>query len=321
MDAANYSLLQASLEVLGLSLMAFILGILTCALLRKLGICCRARFDDEPSLFALKEPAAFDVSPTAPTPISGSTSTPTFAFNNASLVNTSTTIPAPVAVAPAQVDVPPISTRFEKPIPEPLSVPIPEPIAIPKPELTTPTIEVTLPNPAPITSVVPELAPLPTSATVSTATTTEATAAPETNSGYVVDINTLLRRSPETPPVATIAAATKHQSYDPNTGRVAHSVSIADLLNTQTDLIDNLRKLEGITPRIEAILNEAGIKNYHALSKTDPNRLKQILEAAGEQFKHHDPQSWPFQAELAAKGEWTRLQDYQSYLQSNKTES
>jgi glycine cleavage system pyridoxal-binding protein P len=28
----------------------------------------------------------------------------------------------------------------------------------------------------------------------------------------------------------------------------------------------------------------------------------------------HDPKSWPYQAELAQKGEWERLKEYQNLL-------
>ncbi len=49
-----------------------------------------------------------------------------------------------------------------------------------------------------------------------------------------------------------------------------------------------------------------------------PEEIKPILEAAGNQFKMHDPKSWPYQAELANKGEWERLKEYQNLLISGR---
>jgi predicted flap endonuclease-1-like 5' DNA nuclease len=299
MDITNYSLTNASLEIIGLSLLAFILGVVTCYVLKKLGICCRSKQTEEPSLFTLKEPAAFDLNQSNDFAGLAPTSTNTFAFNNAALGSAIANTPT---LSSASID---SSSDLREPNPSEY-----------RSELATPTIEVALPTP--MTAVAPELPPMPAVPVMQPSNTHSIEDLTQAGSGYVVDINTLLRRNPETTPVATLAAASKHQSSEQN-GRVASTVSIAELLNTETDLIDNLRKLEGITPRIEAILNESGIKNYQTLSKTDNIRLKQILETAGEPFKNLDPQSWPFQAELAAKGEWARLQDYQSYLQSNKT--
>ena len=290
MDATHYSLTQASLEIIGLTLLMFVLGIVTCTLLRKLGLCCRKAVDDEPSLFTLKEPAAFD-------------------FDSVSNKSTTqTTIRLNESNSQAANDIPTLHlpTSFEN-----------QPSA-PRPDLMTPLLDIELPTPTPVTITPPVLPPI--TIPHSTSHNDHAVATHErSGSGYVVDIDTLLRRKPEEPPTATIAAASKHQGYDttqrnpmqPNT------VSIADLLNTQTDLIDNLRKLAGVTPRIEALLNEAGIKNYSSLAQKSPRELKHILAAAGEQFQQIDPQTWPFQAELASKGEWTRLQDYQSYLKTN----
>jgi hypothetical protein len=45
-----------------------------------------------------------------------------------------------------------------------------------------------------------------------------------------------------------------------------------------------------------------------------PEAIKPLLNAAGSQFKLHDPKSWPYQAELAAKGDWVQLKQYQDLL-------
>ncbi|MFN3786014.1 MAG: hypothetical protein ACK4RS_04155, partial [Thiothrix sp.] len=77
---------------------------------------------------------------------------------------------------------------------------------------------------------------------------------------------------------------------------------------------DDLKKLEGIGPKLEKILNAAGIQRYTQLAAMTPDEIRPLLEAAGNQFRMHDPQSWPYQAELAAKGDWERLREYQNLL-------
>ncbi len=81
-----------------------------------------------------------------------------------------------------------------------------------------------------------------------------------------------------------------------------------------TDYVDDLTKIEGIGPKIEQLLNEAGILNFAQLKSADHDTLKAILDNAGPQFKMHEPESWPKQADLADKGEWKKLEALQDTL-------
>ena len=54
------------------------------------------------------------------------------------------------------------------------------------------------------------------------------------------------------------------------------------------------------------------------LATMDRDALKAILDAGGSQFKLHEPKSWPYQAELAAKQNWQRLKEYQDFLISGR---
>ncbi len=126
--------------------------------------------------------------------------------------------------------------------------------------------------------------------------------------GYTADINSLLR-NPE-PPVPN--APLRHEVID------AGSASMGDIAPGLTSIAlghkDDLKKLEGIGPKLEQVLNAAGVRNFAQLASMTPEELKPILEEAGSQFKMHDPKSWPYQAELANKGEWERLKEYQNLL-------
>ncbi len=82
----------------------------------------------------------------------------------------------------------------------------------------------------------------------------------------------------------------------------------------EPEIIDDLKIVEGIGPKIEDVLKKAGILTFEQLSKTPSEQISEILEAAGSQFKMHDPTTWSAQAELAAKQEWEKLKAYQDYL-------
>lgn len=81
---------------------------------------------------------------------------------------------------------------------------------------------------------------------------------------------------------------------------------------------DDLKKIEGIGPKIAGLLNDAGIVTFADLGKATKKTLTTILSDAGNRYKMHDPTSWPRQAKLAAKGDWTELQKLQDKLVGGK---
>ena len=81
---------------------------------------------------------------------------------------------------------------------------------------------------------------------------------------------------------------------------------------------DDLKKIEGIGPKIAELFNEAGINTFSALASTPAEKLKEILDAAGPHFASHDPGTWPKQSELAAAGKWDELKTWQDELNGGK---
>lgn len=81
-----------------------------------------------------------------------------------------------------------------------------------------------------------------------------------------------------------------------------------------TSYVDDLTKIEGIGPKIEQLLNEAGILNFAQVKSSDRDTIKSILDTGGPQFKMHEPESWPKQAEYADDAEWEKLEKYQDEL-------
>jgi predicted flap endonuclease-1-like 5' DNA nuclease len=81
---------------------------------------------------------------------------------------------------------------------------------------------------------------------------------------------------------------------------------------------DDLKRIEGIGPKIESILNNAGIHTFAQLAATEVQQLQQILSAAGERYHLADPHSWPEQSQLAASGDWSRLEALQDQLKGGR---
>lgn len=82
----------------------------------------------------------------------------------------------------------------------------------------------------------------------------------------------------------------------------------------KTPKLNDLKVIEGIGPKIEQLLQSAGIDTWEALANTPVERLREILEAAGPRYQIHDPSTWPAQARFAANGQWEELKDYQDML-------
>jgi len=77
---------------------------------------------------------------------------------------------------------------------------------------------------------------------------------------------------------------------------------------------DDLTKIEGIGPAISNHLNDAGVYSFAQLAQLNPQQISDILSAAGMASAMFDPATWPEQANLAAAGEWERLQHWQQAL-------
>lgn len=134
--------------------------------------------------------------------------------------------------------------------------------------------------------------------------------------GYTADINSLLRNPEPSAPSTPSTTAFRNGVSDLGTASV--SSTSPSLTSVALGHKDDLKKLEGIGPKLEQVLNAAGVRNFMQLASMTPEEIKPILEAAGNQFKMHDPKSWPYQAELASKGEWERLKEYQNLLISGR---
>ena len=81
---------------------------------------------------------------------------------------------------------------------------------------------------------------------------------------------------------------------------------------------DDLKRIEGIGPRIEKMLNDDQIFTWAELADAPVERLKGLLRRGGDRYRMHDPKSWPDQARLAAEGRWEELKELQDILQGGR---
>ena len=74
---------------------------------------------------------------------------------------------------------------------------------------------------------------------------------------------------------------------------------------------DDLKKIEGIGPKIASVLAEAGISTFEALSKAKAEDIAEIIK---DVRGNHVTTTWPKQAEMAAEGKWDELKEWQDKL-------
>ncbi|MDP5157950.1 MAG: bL21 family ribosomal protein, partial [Flaviramulus sp.] len=82
-----------------------------------------------------------------------------------------------------------------------------------------------------------------------------------------------------------------------------------------TDKADDLKKVEGIGPKIAETLIAAGISTFAELAKTDAAKISEIIS---DVRGNHVADTWPAQAKLAAEGKWDELKKWQDELNGGK---
>ncbi|MBV7269642.1 50S ribosomal protein L21 [Winogradskyella luteola] len=78
---------------------------------------------------------------------------------------------------------------------------------------------------------------------------------------------------------------------------------------------DDLKKIEGIGPKIASTLVEAGIATFADLAKAKPEAISEIIANVRG---NHVTDTWPAQAKLAADGKWDELKKWQDELDGGK---
>lgn len=94
---------------------------------------------------------------------------------------------------------------------------------------------------------------------------------------------------------------------------------VATLSARANAMQDDLSFLDGIGPKVSALLRFAGIKSFSRLASTDVDRIREILEAENPNLlRLTDPSTWPEQARMAADGNWVALSALQNELKISR---
>jgi predicted flap endonuclease-1-like 5' DNA nuclease len=97
----------------------------------------------------------------------------------------------------------------------------------------------------------------------------------------------------------------------------AASVRGGPILEAEPSEPDDLKKIEGIGPKISGLLQAAGIMTFGQLAASDVSRLREILTQA-DLAALADPSTWPEQASLAAADNWDALGVLQDELKGGR---
>jgi predicted flap endonuclease-1-like 5' DNA nuclease len=94
--------------------------------------------------------------------------------------------------------------------------------------------------------------------------------------------------------------------------KVIKTVEVATETAHNTNVTDDLTRIEGIAQKSAALLNGIGIFTFAQLAASDVTALKAMLKA--HKFYLLNPATWAEQAALAAKGNWDALDALQKVL-------
>jgi len=81
---------------------------------------------------------------------------------------------------------------------------------------------------------------------------------------------------------------------------------------------DDFTVVEGIGPKINDLIHDAGIHRYAELGRTKVEVIQKILNDAGPRYTLAKPGTWPAQADMAAENKWDALKAWQDELDGGK---
>ena len=128
----------------------------------------------------------------------------------------------------------------------------------------------------------------------------------------VVVVALLILANRQTPVVSPSAG----HGHDQPAGDQVPSAHGEKVEMAEIPLLDDLSRIEGIGPKIAAILGEQGINTFKELASAEVESLDRLMDEARLSFA--DPGSWPEQARLADLGEWEALDELQSELKGGR---
>ncbi|MBT8234185.1 MAG: polysulfide reductase NrfD [Saprospiraceae bacterium] len=139
----------------------------------------------------------------------------------------------------------------------------------------------------------------------------------DSEAGFDTIVETSASAISMTSGMADSATSNVEESQEPNEDSDVVTTDAGVKVRSTTG-VDDLKKIEGIGPKVSDILNEGNIYTFSELADVEVPYLRQLLDAAGPSYKSHNPESWPEQAALARDGKWAELKDLQDRLDGGK---
>lgn len=99
---------------------------------------------------------------------------------------------------------------------------------------------------------------------------------------------------------------------------VVEAAAAAPKAKKETTKADDLKKIEGIGPKIAELLVAGGIDTFAKLAAASEAEIQAILDEAGPKFAVHNPSTWAAQSKMAADGQWDELKKWQEELDGGK---
>lgn len=84
---------------------------------------------------------------------------------------------------------------------------------------------------------------------------------------------------------------------------------------------DDLKKLDGIGPKIAALFKDQKVDTFAKLAKLEDGKLSDLIQEAGVRVRKGDPQYWKKQADLAAQDKWDEVKKLQLKHKSQRSGS
>ena len=110
--------------------------------------------------------------------------------------------------------------------------------------------------------------------------------------------------------------ADEHLAQKPEVDDSESTVPAAEASKAEPAPADDLKRIEGIGPKIAGIFDDNDITTFAALAASEPEQLQEILDTAGIRLAH--PGTWPEQATLAAAGQWDELEKLQDGMKGDR---
>lgn len=120
------------------------------------------------------------------------------------------------------------------------------------------------------------------------------------------------------PAPAAAARSVAAEAPAPAAPKAAAKAEKIELPNGKSIKQDDLKMVEGIGPKIEGLLHDAGITTWEELANAPTEQVQGILDEAGPRYRMHEPTTWAKQARLAADGNWDELVAYQDHLDGGR---